>query len=178
MEFRHDLSVSHILHDSKLGSVQHRHIDAASQRRSVRQQMRKPLQFGQFKKRIDTTPNGLSWLILTAGVSCPFRRTCARTLNLGDRVAIVSVAIGTEAVSLIYGLCDHTKTKEAPEGWRFSKLQEQWLYDEVDVLNDGNGPFAHRILLSTGVTLEIPFLSVIIHRFTVPTVTMSIKQIA
>jgi len=93
-------------------------------------------------------------------------------------VAIVSVAIGTEAVSLIYGLCDHTKTNEAPEGWRFSKLQEQWLYDEVDVLNDGRGPFVHRILLSTGVTLEIPFVSVIIHRFTVPTVTKKTKQIA
>jgi hypothetical protein len=57
------------------------------------------------------------------------------------------------------------------EGWRFSKLQEQWLYDEVDMMNDRKGPFVHRILFSTGITLEIPFVSVIIHRFTVPAVT-------
>ena len=61
---------------------------------------------------------------------------------------------------------------------RFSKLEEQWLYDEVDLLNDHRGPFVHRILLSTGITLEIPFVSVIIHRFTVPAVTKLAKQMA
>jgi hypothetical protein len=45
-------------------------------------------------------------------------------------------------------------------------------------MNDHNGPFIHRILLSTGVTLEIPFVSVIIHRFTVPVVTKMAKQSA
>ena len=63
-----------------------------------------------------------------------------------------------------------------PEGWRFSKLQEQWLYDEVDMLDDSRGPFIHRILFSTGVTLEIPFVSVIIHRFTVPAIMKQAKQ--
>ena len=90
---------------------------------------------------------------------------------LWTAVAIVSVTLGEEVISLIYSLSDHIRTREAPEGWRFSKLQEQWLYDEVDLMNDHRGPFVHRILLSTGITLEIPFVSVIIHRFTAPVVT-------
>ena len=60
----------------------------------------------------------------------------------------------------------------------FSKLQEQLLYDEADLMDDRRGPFIHRILLSTGVTLEIPFLWVIIHRFTLPVVTKIAKQSA
>src|SRR5205823_1337255 len=93
-------------------------------------------------------------------------------------VAIVSVTIGGEVVSLIYSLCDHVAMKDVPEGWRFSKVQEQWLYDEIDVMNDRRAPYVHRILLSTGVSLEIPFASVIIHRFTVPAITKQAKQSA
>jgi hypothetical protein len=97
---------------------------------------------------------------------------------LWTAVAIISVAIGEEAVSLIYSLSDHTTTRDAPDGWRFSEHQEQWLYDEVDLTNDGKGPFIHRILFSSGVTLEIPFVSVIIHRFTLPAATKAAKQSA
>ncbi len=68
-------------------------------------------------------------------------------------VAILSVKAGEEVTSLIYSLSDQTSTREAPEGWRFSKSQEQWLYDEVDLMNDRRGPFVHRILFSTGITL-------------------------
>jgi hypothetical protein len=93
-------------------------------------------------------------------------------------VAIVSVAVGEEVVSLIYCLSDHTMLRATPKGWRFSKLQEQWLYDEVDFLNDSKGPYVHRILFSTGVTLEIPFESVIIHRFTVPVLAEVAQQSA
>jgi hypothetical protein len=98
--------------------------------------------------------------------------------GLWTAVAIVSVTVSEEVISLIYSLSDHTRTREAPEGWRFSKLNEQWLYDEVDLVNDRRGPFVHRILFSTGITLEIPFVSVIIHRFTVPAVTKTAKQSA
>jgi hypothetical protein len=97
---------------------------------------------------------------------------------LWTAVAIVSVTVGEEVISLIYSLSDHITTTEAPEGWRFSKLQEQWLYDEVDMMNDRGGPFVHRILFSTGITLEIPFVSVIVHAFTVPTVAKLTKQSA
>jgi len=97
---------------------------------------------------------------------------------LWPAVAIVSVAVGAEVISLIYCLSDRITTTEAPEGWRFSKVQEQWLYDEVDMLDDRGAPFVHRILFSTGITLEIPFVSVIVHAFTVPTVTKLAKQSA
>jgi hypothetical protein len=97
---------------------------------------------------------------------------------LWTAVAIVSVTVGEEVISLIYSLSDHTTTREAPEGWKFSKLQRHWLYDEVDLLNDRKGPFVHRILFSNGITVEIPFVSVIIHRFTVPTATSLEKQSA
>jgi hypothetical protein len=102
----------------------------------------------------------------------PFR------VPLWSAVAIVSVALGEEVISLIYCLGDHATKREAPEGWRFSKLQEQWLYDEVDMIEDRRGLFVHRILFSTGATLEIPFVSVLIHRFRVPVTTPSAKQIA
>lgn len=97
---------------------------------------------------------------------------------LWTAVAIVSVTAGEEVISLIYSLSDHTTLRDAPEGWRFSKLQEHWLYDEVDMIDDRKGPFVHRILFSTGVTLEIPFVSVIIHRFTVPASAKLAKQSA
>jgi hypothetical protein len=97
---------------------------------------------------------------------------------LWTAVAIVSVTAGEEVISLIYSLSDHTSTKEAPANWRFSKLQEQWLYDEVDMVNDHRGPFVHRILFSTGVVLEIPFTSVIIHRFPMPAIPGGAREIA
>jgi hypothetical protein len=97
---------------------------------------------------------------------------------LWTAVAIVSVTIAEEVISLIYSLSDHTTKRVAPEGWRFSKLQEQWLYDEVDMIDDRKGPLVHRILFSTGVTLEIPFVSVIIHRFMVPPIAKTAKQSA
>ena len=93
-------------------------------------------------------------------------------------VAIMSVTIGWEVVLLIYSLSDCTTAKEAPQGWRLSKLQEQWLYDEVDLINDRTGPFVHRIMFSTGVTLEIHFTAVIIHKFTLPAAAKQAKQSA
>jgi len=97
---------------------------------------------------------------------------------LWTAVAIISVTLNEEVVSLIYCLRDHLTTRDAPDGWRFSRLQEQWLYDEVDMVNDRRGTFVHRIMFSTGTTLEIPFVSVIIHRFKVPVVTKVAKQSA
>ncbi len=97
---------------------------------------------------------------------------------LWTAVAIISVTAGEEVVSLIYSLSDHVTTREAPAGWRFSREQEQWLYDEVDVGGDARGPFVHRILLSSGVTLEIPFVSVIVHRFQVPSEARAARQSA
>src|SRR5262249_8543019 len=78
-------------------------------------------------------------------------------------LGIVSVRVGGDILSLIYCLCDHIREYSAPDDWPFSKLREHWLYDEVDVASEGRGPFIHRILLSSGIELEIPFVSVVIH---------------
>ena len=114
----------------------------------------------------------------TPGEFCLFDGSHSFPPKFGGAVAIVSVTIGEEVFTLIYCLNNHISTRDALKGWRFSKLQEQWLYDEVDVLDASKSSFVHRILLSTGVTLEIPFVSVIIHRFRVPVVATLAKQSA
>jgi hypothetical protein len=86
-------------------------------------------------------------------------------------IAGVSVRQGDEILTLFYVLADRMKVREAPDGWRFSRLREHWLYDEVDFLCDNHGPFVHRILLSTGVTLEIPFTGVGFHKIPLPLTT-------
>jgi hypothetical protein len=48
------------------------------------------------------------------------------------------------------------------------------LSDEVDMMNKHRGPFVHQILFSTGVTLEILLVLVIIH--TVPAAAKAAKQ--
>jgi hypothetical protein len=83
---------------------------------------------------------------------------------LWSAVAIVSVRLGGDVVSLIYCLWDRIREFPAPKDWPFSKLREHWLYDEVDRSETG-GPFLHRILLSSGLELDIPFTTVVIHRF-------------
>jgi len=97
--------------------------------------------------------------------------------ELAPTVSIVSVAIGDEIVSLFYSLGARAVVHDAPADWRFSKLDEQWLYDEIDVTTaiDSRPLFVHRIRFSTGVTMEIPFHVVIIHRFEVPA---AVKQTA
>jgi hypothetical protein len=80
-------------------------------------------------------------------------------------VAIVSVRLGGDILLLIYCLWDRLREHPAPDDWPFSKLSEHWLYDEVDTASERRGPFLHRILLSSGVELEIPFTTVVIHRF-------------
>src|SRR5262249_18336580 len=82
-------------------------------------------------------------------------------------VGIVSVRLGDDIVLLIYCLWDRIRQHPAPDDWPFSKLREHWLYDEVDISGERRGPFVHRILLSSGVELEILFTTVVIHRFAI-----------
>ena len=86
---------------------------------------------------------------------------------LWSALAIVSVRVGGDVLLLLYGLWDHIREHLAPDDWLFSKLREHWLYDEVDVAAERPGLFLHRILLSSGIELEIPFTTVVIHRFAV-----------
>ena len=70
---------------------------------------------------------------------------------------------------LIYCLSDGVQTRSYRE-WPFSKEGEHWLYDELELIDSERRPmfpggFVHRILLSSGVELEIPFTTLFIHEF-------------
>jgi hypothetical protein len=79
--------------------------------------------------------------------------------------AILSMRQGDEIVSLIYVLWDRVRKHALREDWPFSKLRTHWLYDEIDVCPYQRGMFLHRVLLSDGTIMEIPFLSALIHSF-------------
>ncbi len=79
--------------------------------------------------------------------------------------AILSVKQGDEIFSLFYILWDRVRRYQPMDSWPFSKLRAHWLYDEVDVDPIGRGMFLHRVLLSDGTVVEIPFVSVLIHNF-------------
>ncbi len=90
-------------------------------------------------------------------------------ISVWSAVAVITLRLDGEILSLFYSLWDRVRIHEAPDNWRFSKLKEHWLYDEVQVHGERRfTTFLHSILLSTGVVLDVPFLSVVIHRFSVP----------
>lgn len=78
-------------------------------------------------------------------------------------VAVVSVKHDARIASLIYFLWDRIREYPAADGWPFSKAHTHWLYDEIDLAPDRRSAFLHRILLSDGRVLEIPFASAMIH---------------
>jgi hypothetical protein len=61
---------------------------------------------------------------------------------------------------LIYQLWDAVREIPARAGWPFSGKHTYWLYDEVDTASEGRPEFWHRILLSDGRVIEIPFTKV------------------
>jgi hypothetical protein len=83
-------------------------------------------------------------------------------------VAIVSLKPERTIRSLFYILWDRVREYPAKDDWHFSKLRKHWLYDEVDVAADDRRLFLHRILLSDGSIIEIPFVSAITSRVTLP----------
>lgn len=95
-------------------------------------------------------------------------------LVIRDAVAEISLKHESELVLLIYHLADRVRQHESVAEWPFLKEQVHWLYDEVDILSECPAQFVHRILLSDGSVLEIPFLSVIVHTFPLPVA----KQVA
>lgn len=84
-----------------------------------------------------------------------------------NSVGIVSVRQSSVITTLFYVLWDHIHQAPAPS-WSFSKLRPHWLYDELDVAAAEQGQFVHRILLSDGRTIAVPFTSVLIHRLALP----------
>jgi hypothetical protein len=90
-------------------------------------------------------------------------------ISTWSAVAVVTVHLGGEILSLFYSLWDRVGAQDAPETWSFSKRREHWLYAAVPAHGGGGGTvYVHRILLSTGIVLAIPFLSVVVHRFPLP----------
>jgi len=77
--------------------------------------------------------------------------------------AILSVMQDDKVVSLVYVLWDHVRKHPMKENWPFSKQRTHWLYDELDATPSQRSMFLHRILLSDGTVIEIPFVSVMIH---------------
>jgi hypothetical protein len=93
-------------------------------------------------------------------------------------VAILSVKQDDTIVSLIYLLWDRVREYPAAADWPFSKARTHWLYDEVDLAPDPRGMFLHRVLLSDGRVLEIPFASAIIHSLSLAPPDGRIRQSA
>jgi hypothetical protein len=77
--------------------------------------------------------------------------------------AIIDVNQNGKIVSLIYLLWDRVREQSSVRQWPFSKARPHWLYDEVDVAPGRQGMFVHRILLSDGRVIEIPFVSALVH---------------
>jgi hypothetical protein len=77
-------------------------------------------------------------------------------------LAILSLKQDNTIQSLIYSLWDRVREYPAREDWPFSKSPKHWLYDEIDLARDGRGMFLHRVLLSDGGIIEVPFVSAII----------------
>jgi hypothetical protein len=65
-------------------------------------------------------------------------------------------------VSLVYALSGHVRQSEPRRERPFSPEHPQWLYDELDASGDGVSCI-HRILLSDGRIIEVPFVSAVVH---------------
>jgi hypothetical protein len=85
--------------------------------------------------------------------------------NHGTGMAIISVRQGDEILSLIYTLSGRLHELPASRDWKFSSAALCWLYDELDLDPRHPGACEHRILLSDGRTLEVPFHDLAIHRY-------------
>jgi hypothetical protein len=69
-------------------------------------------------------------------------------------------------VNLFYLLWDEVDESSTPKGWPFSKLHVHWLYDEIDRAEaPWPSVFWHRILLSDGRVISIPFTDVVVNSF-------------
>jgi hypothetical protein len=83
-------------------------------------------------------------------------------------MAILSLKQDRTIQTLIYMLWDRVREYPARQDWPFSRSRKHWLYDEVDLAADRQGAFLHRILLSDGCIVEIPFRSAVISGVTLP----------
>jgi len=85
-------------------------------------------------------------------------------LPLWQSTAWIALRQGDELVVLSYVLWDKVQNVAAPKNWSFSKKRVHWLYDELDRVGGQCDRLIHRVLLSNGVTLGIPFSTCIVRR--------------
>ena len=78
--------------------------------------------------------------------------------------AVFSLRQGDEILLLIYSTASPVRKYLPEDIWPFSGSEVHWLYDEVDLASELGGRFVHRVLLSDGVVLKIPFTAALIHR--------------
>lgn len=80
-------------------------------------------------------------------------------------MGVMTVKHQGEFVTLIYNLWDRIRQDAPHSDWPFSQYPVYWLYDELDLSPDAKWPLIHRVLLSDGTVIEVPFQSVAIHKF-------------
>ncbi len=91
-----------------------------------------------------------------------------------SRVAIVTLKDSDAFRSLIYFLHYAIEVRPAPTEWPFATSPEHWLYDEFEVMEPRMRFYRHRVLLSSGVELVIPFADVIIHEYSLASVAATV----
>jgi hypothetical protein len=82
--------------------------------------------------------------------------------------ATISLKIGHQIVHLDYLLWDTVAQSPRIESWPFHSSPVHWLYDEVELDGSesiGHQRFCHKILFSNGRTVAVPFVDVIVSRF-------------
>jgi hypothetical protein len=72
-------------------------------------------------------------------------------------VATVALRRGDEVAEVTYRLWANPGVERAPHRWRFAGRPVRWLYDEIEAEPGAPKCFRHRILLSSGETLVVPF---------------------
>jgi len=89
----------------------------------------------------------------------------ARPLQSVVRTWFISLRSNGKIVNVLYLLWGEARVSTAQKKWPFSKLCTHWLYDEVDFEPDPPFLYWHRILLSDGRVISIPFFDVLIDSF-------------
>jgi hypothetical protein len=95
-----------------------------------------------------------------------------RTESSLPMASTISLRQDGQIIHLDYLLWDEVVQSPPLASWPFSPARVHWLYDEValEEATPGSGPnparrFWHRILLSDGRSIAIPFVDVIMDRF-------------